>query len=186
MVSMFSLIQAHEHYSTATLPFVFLFYFFYDIAYTPMLIAYTLEILPFNIRAKGFAVMVSTEDHSCVADIQLRSQNMVVSLTLAFNQFVNPWALDALGWRYVSVLRSSFSDILILSIVSRLLRLARMRTSLRFHLHRRNTRYVRISRVPDINLLMVFQAALWKRPLQCLMVNNTGMISFNTVNRQQQ
>ena len=44
---------------TATIPFIFIFYFFYDIAYTPMLIAYTLEILPFNIRAKGFAVMVS-------------------------------------------------------------------------------------------------------------------------------
>ncbi|EMD31323.1 hypothetical protein CERSUDRAFT_119885 [Gelatoporia subvermispora B] len=70
----------------ATLPFVFLFYFFYDIAYTPMLIAYTLEILPFNIRAKGFAIM-----------------NLVVSLTLAFNQFVNPWALDAIGWKYYLV-----------------------------------------------------------------------------------
>ena len=43
---------------SATIPFIFLFYFFYDIAYTPMLIAYTLEILPFSIRAKGFAVMV--------------------------------------------------------------------------------------------------------------------------------
>ncbi|KAI0367738.1 general substrate transporter [Pilatotrama ljubarskyi] len=70
----------------ATIPFIFIFYFFYDIAYTPMLIAYTLEILPFNIRAKGFAVM-----------------NLVVSLTLAFNQFVNPWALDALGWKYYLV-----------------------------------------------------------------------------------
>ncbi|TFK94102.1 general substrate transporter [Polyporus arcularius HHB13444] len=70
----------------ATIPFIFLFYFFYDIAYTPMLIAYTLEILPFSIRAKGFAVM-----------------NLVVSLTLAFNQFVNPWALDALGWKYYLV-----------------------------------------------------------------------------------
>ena len=47
----------HPH-SLATIPFIFLFYFFYDIAYTPMLVAYTLEILPFNIRAKGFAVMV--------------------------------------------------------------------------------------------------------------------------------
>jgi len=28
---------------------------------------------------------------------------LVVSLTLAFNQFVNPWALDALGWRYYLV-----------------------------------------------------------------------------------
>ncbi|KAK7691062.1 hypothetical protein QCA50_006165 [Cerrena zonata] len=70
----------------ATVPFVFIFYFFYDIAYTPMLIAYTLEILPFNIRAKGFAIM-----------------NLSVSLTLAFNQFVNPWALDALGWKYYLV-----------------------------------------------------------------------------------
>ncbi|KAH9944816.1 general substrate transporter [Amylocystis lapponica] len=70
----------------ATIPFIFLFYFFYDLAYTPMLIAYTLEILPFNIRAKGFAVM-----------------NFIVSLTLAFNQFVNPWALDAIGWRYYLV-----------------------------------------------------------------------------------
>ncbi|KAI0635907.1 general substrate transporter [Trametes polyzona] len=70
----------------ATIPFIFIFYFFYDIAYTPMLISYTLEILPFNIRAKGFAVM-----------------NVVLSLTLAFNQFVNPWALDALGWKYYLV-----------------------------------------------------------------------------------
>lgn len=43
----------------ATIAMIFIFYFFYDIAYTPMLVAYTLEILPFNVRAKGFAVMVS-------------------------------------------------------------------------------------------------------------------------------
>ena len=49
---------------TATLPFIFIFYLFYDLAYTPMLIAYTLEILPFTIRAKGFAVMVSSTWHS--------------------------------------------------------------------------------------------------------------------------
>lgn len=42
----------------ATIPFIFIFYLFYDIAYTPMLIAYTLEILPYAIRAKGFAIMV--------------------------------------------------------------------------------------------------------------------------------
>ncbi|THH33177.1 hypothetical protein EUX98_g973 [Antrodiella citrinella] len=70
----------------ATLPFIFVFYLCYDMAYSPLLVVYTLEILPFNIRAKGFAVM-----------------NIVVSLTLAFNQFVNPWALDALGWKYYLV-----------------------------------------------------------------------------------
>lgn len=42
----------------ATIPLIFLFYFFYDIAYTPMLVAYTLEILPYKVRAKGFALMV--------------------------------------------------------------------------------------------------------------------------------
>ncbi|TFY70455.1 hypothetical protein EVG20_g2549 [Dentipellis fragilis] len=70
----------------ATIPFIFLFYLFYDIAYTPMLVVYTLEILPYAIRAKGFAIM-----------------NLTVSLTLAFNQFVNPWALDGIGWKYYLV-----------------------------------------------------------------------------------
>ena len=93
---------------TATIPFIFIFYFFYDIAYTPMLVAYTLEILPFNIRAKGFAVMVNTSINDSVPAENANSvdhqQNLAVSLTLAFNQFVNPWALDALGWKYVSCL----------------------------------------------------------------------------------
>lgn len=44
--------------SLATIPFIFIYYFCYDMAYSPLLVVYTLEILPFNIRAKGFAVMV--------------------------------------------------------------------------------------------------------------------------------
>jgi hypothetical protein len=43
----------------ATIPLIFLYYFFYDIAYTPMLVAYTLEILPYKVRARGFALMVT-------------------------------------------------------------------------------------------------------------------------------
>ncbi|KII85011.1 hypothetical protein PLICRDRAFT_116656 [Plicaturopsis crispa FD-325 SS-3] len=70
----------------ATIPLIFVFYFFYDIAYTPMLVSYTLEILPYNIRAKGFAIM-----------------NLTVCMTQAFNQFVNPWALNAIGWKYYLV-----------------------------------------------------------------------------------
>lgn len=50
----------------ATIAMIFIFYFFYDIAYTPMLVAYTLEILPFNVRAKGFAVMVSVYNREFV------------------------------------------------------------------------------------------------------------------------
>ncbi|KAL1741008.1 hypothetical protein HDZ31DRAFT_67357 [Schizophyllum fasciatum] len=70
----------------ATIPLIFIFYLFYDMAYTPMLVAYTLEILPYKIRARGFAVM-----------------NLTIFLTTAFNQFVNPWALDAIGWHYYLV-----------------------------------------------------------------------------------
>ncbi|KAJ7364055.1 hypothetical protein DFH08DRAFT_265176 [Mycena albidolilacea] len=70
----------------ATIPIIFCFYFFYDLAYTPMLVAYTLEILPYKIRAKGFAVM-----------------NLTVFLTSAFNQFVNPWALSKIQWLYYLV-----------------------------------------------------------------------------------
>ena len=48
-------------FDKAMIAMIFVFFFFYDIAYTPMLVAYTLEILPFNFRAKGFAVLVSEQ-----------------------------------------------------------------------------------------------------------------------------
>jgi len=74
------------HNTKATVVFIvliFIFYMFYDLTYTPLLISYSVEILPFNIRAKGFAVM-----------------NIIVCLSLAFNQFVNPVALKYFGWKY--------------------------------------------------------------------------------------
>lgn len=67
----------------ATIPLIFAFFAAYDLAYTPLLVAYCLEILPFEIRARGFAVM-----------------NLTVVLTLAFNQFINPFAFHALQWKY--------------------------------------------------------------------------------------
>ncbi|KAF9648736.1 general substrate transporter [Thelephora ganbajun] len=78
--------KEREAAAKATIPFIFLFFFFYALAYMPLLVAYTVEILPFKIRSRGFAVMSST---SC--------------LVLAFNQFVNPWALDTIGWKYYLV-----------------------------------------------------------------------------------
>ncbi|KAG8955076.1 hypothetical protein FRC04_009533 [Tulasnella sp. 424] len=68
---------------SATIAMIFIFFALYDIAYTPLLIAYTIEILPFKIRAKGFAAMSFT-----------------VTLGLIFNQYVNPVALEKLGWKY--------------------------------------------------------------------------------------
>jgi len=70
-----------------------------------MLVAYTLEILPYRIRARGFAVMVSTVIYRNPAMDLLSGplQNLTVILTTAFNQFVNPWAIKAIGWWYYLV-----------------------------------------------------------------------------------
>ncbi|KAG8853281.1 hypothetical protein FRB96_008366 [Tulasnella sp. 330] len=69
--------------ANTTIVMIFLYYGFYDIAWTPLLITYTIEILPFQLRAKGFAIMSFT-----------------VALALVFNQYVNPVALAKLGWKY--------------------------------------------------------------------------------------
>ncbi|PAV22912.1 hexose transporter [Pyrrhoderma noxium] len=59
---------------------------FYGMAYSPLIVLYTLEILPFSIRAKGYAIFAFT-----------------VSASLVFNQYINPVALTAMGWKYYIV-----------------------------------------------------------------------------------
>ncbi|KAF5343419.1 hypothetical protein D9758_011830 [Tetrapyrgos nigripes] len=70
----------------AVIAFLFLYYAAYDIAFSPLIVAYTVEILPFHLRAKGFNVF-----------------NFVISVALIFNQYVNPVALGRLTWRYYIV-----------------------------------------------------------------------------------
>lgn len=65
---------------------IFLFYGFYDLAFTPLIVSYTVEILPYALRAKGFTVF-----------------NFSISLSLIFNQYVNPIALGKIGWKYYLV-----------------------------------------------------------------------------------
>ena len=89
--------------TAATIPLIFVFYLFYDLAYTPMLITYTLEILPYTIRAKGFALMVRYGPIVLAPSSLTSPQNLVVSLALAVNQSVDPWALNAIGWKYVGL-----------------------------------------------------------------------------------
>lgn len=54
-----------------------------SVAFSPIIVSYTVEILPYSIRAKGFNVF-----------------NFTISLALIFNQYVNPIALNKLGWKY--------------------------------------------------------------------------------------
>ncbi|EJC97804.1 hexose transporter [Fomitiporia mediterranea MF3/22] len=70
----------------AVIASIFLFYAAYDLAFTPLVVSYSIEILPFAIRAKGMAIYTLT-----------------VTLSLIFNQYVNPVALGALGWKYYIV-----------------------------------------------------------------------------------
>ena len=70
----------------AVIAFIFLYYMSYNAALNGLLVSYTVEILPFMIRAKGFIVF-----------------NFAIDLSLIFNQYVNPIALDKLGWKYYIV-----------------------------------------------------------------------------------
>jgi len=79
-------IKGTEAAAHAVIAFIFLFYAAYDIAFTPLIISYTVEILPYSIRAKGFNVF-----------------NITVSVALIFNQYVNPIALSAIAWKYYIV-----------------------------------------------------------------------------------
>ncbi|KAH9484820.1 Lactose permease [Psilocybe cubensis] len=56
------------------------------LAFTPLIVSYTVEILPYSLRAKGFTIF-----------------NFSISLSLIFNQYVNPIALAHLGWKYYMV-----------------------------------------------------------------------------------
>lgn len=70
----------------AVVPILFIYYGFYDIAFTPLVVSYVCEIWPYTYRARGLAVS------------QLSTQAAVF-----FNIFVNPIALEAIQWKYYCV-----------------------------------------------------------------------------------
>lgn len=65
---------------------IFLYYTFYNVAWSGLLVGYTVEILPFSIRAKGMCYMFA-----------------FVDVALFFNTYVNPIALDHIKWKYYIV-----------------------------------------------------------------------------------
>ncbi|KAJ5174380.1 uncharacterized protein N7482_000257 [Penicillium canariense] len=70
----------------AVVPMIFLFFSGFNLAYSPLFIAYPAEILPFPLRAKGMAITLSTDAVACF-----------------FNQYVNPLAFSAMQWKYYLV-----------------------------------------------------------------------------------
>lgn len=66
--------------------FIFIYYFFYDIAWTPLLQAYPIEIYPYTLRARGLSI------------------TYIASFTgLILGNQVNPIAMRAISWKYYIV-----------------------------------------------------------------------------------
>ncbi|KAH7349496.1 lactose permease [Plectosphaerella cucumerina] len=76
----------NEGAGRAVVAFIFIFYFFYDIAWTPLLQAYPVEIYPFTLRGRGLSLTYITA-----------STGLIVG-----NQ-VNPIAMKAIAWKYYIV-----------------------------------------------------------------------------------
>ncbi|THH09760.1 hypothetical protein EW145_g1772 [Phellinidium pouzarii] len=76
----------NESAAHSVIAFIFLFSAAYDIAFTPLIVSYTVEILPYNIRSKGLDV-----------------SNFIASIAIIFNQYINPIALEHIAWRYYIV-----------------------------------------------------------------------------------
>ena len=72
--------------ANAVIVFIFLYYIFYNLGFSGLLVSYSAEILPYRIRAKGMTVMF-----------------FCVDVSLWFNQYVNPVALAHIKWRYYLV-----------------------------------------------------------------------------------
>lgn len=70
----------------AVVAFIFLAYFFYNIAWNPLLQAYPVEIYPYTLRSRGLSYTL-----------------VMSSVALITGQFVNPIALKAIGWMYYIV-----------------------------------------------------------------------------------
>lgn len=65
---------------------VFVVFFHYDIAWTPLLLGYPTEIFPYSLRSKGLAV-----------------EMMAVYGSLIISSFCNPIGIDNLDWKYYIV-----------------------------------------------------------------------------------
>lgn len=70
-------------YAKGALAMIFLYNFFFSMGWTPLQVTYCIEILPFNLRARGLVLY-----------------NLFVALALIFNQYANPIGVTNSGWKY--------------------------------------------------------------------------------------
>src|ERR1700761_757153 len=86
--AMAGLYESHnkaENFGIAQIVFIWIFGIFYSIGFSGLLVAYTLEVLPFHLRAKGVMIM-----------------NITVQAILAISAQTNPVAIENLphAWNF--------------------------------------------------------------------------------------
>ncbi|KAH6869694.1 general substrate transporter [Thelonectria olida] len=74
------------HAGKAVIAMLFLFYFFFNLAFNALLYSYPIEVLPYPIRAKGFSLLMFFG----------KASNFI-------NILVNPIGLQAIGWKFYLV-----------------------------------------------------------------------------------
>jgi MFS family permease len=70
----------------AVMVLIFVYEIFYCIAFSPLPVAYSVEILPYSVRAKGMATYVFS-----------------TKAAVFINQYVNPIGLANIGWKFYTV-----------------------------------------------------------------------------------
>lgn len=70
----------------AVMALIFVYQLFYCIAFSPLPVAYSVEVLPYSIRAKGMATYVFS-----------------TKIAVFVNQYVNPIGLQNIGWKFYLV-----------------------------------------------------------------------------------
>ncbi|KAH6695665.1 general substrate transporter [Plectosphaerella plurivora] len=71
---------------TAVVPFLFIMYGSFSLAFTPLMVSYPVEIWPYSLRSYGLSVLWVT-----------------AAIAVFVNIFVNPIAFDAIQWKYYLV-----------------------------------------------------------------------------------
>lgn len=80
--------------------FIFIYYIFYNMAWSGLLVGYGVEILPYNIRAKVINILLLVRYMRLTSCQGMTMLFLAVDLALFFNQYVNPIALKAIVWKY--------------------------------------------------------------------------------------
>lgn len=102
ILSAFNIKQNFENKSLGrgVLAMIFLYYLAYDIGCNGLPFTYVTEIMPYSHRSKGLNFFLFTQ-----------------MLILIFNGFVNPIAMDAIGWKYYIVFCCVNATMLVLIIL---------------------------------------------------------------------